>query len=72
MSTLEIEVEDEILERLDRVGADRTAERSEFIASAIRKALWEREEQLTARAYAAQPDSEEPDVDPAVWEPRGS
>jgi len=68
MKTLRIEVEDEVLEKLERVGLDRSRQRFEFIAAAIRKALWELEERQTAEAYARQPDAEDAYVDPLVWE----
>lgn len=69
MSTLEIEVEDEVLEKLERLGGGQSGRASEFISKAILKALWELEEQATAEAYARQPDSaDDLPVDPAVWE----
>ncbi len=69
MKTLRIEVEDKVLERLERVGPSRSQQRFEFIAAAIRKALWELEERQTAEAYARQPDSaDDAYVDPLAWE----
>ncbi|MCP4657006.1 MAG: hypothetical protein GY856_16465 [bacterium] len=69
MRTLLIEVEDEVVEKLEQVASGQSSRQSEFISMAIRKALWEREEQDTARAYARQPDSaEETYVDPDVWD----
>ena len=71
MAAVMIEVDDEVLEKLDRVGAGRSQRRAEFISLAIRKALWELEEQATAEAYARQPDSaNEAHVDPDTWEPQ--
>lgn len=70
MSTVQIEVDDEVLAKLEKLGPEESSARSKFIAKAIRKALWELEEQHTARAYAAQPDSEEAYIDPEAWEPR--
>lgn len=68
MTTMTIELEDEVVERLERVTPSRSR-RSEFVATAIRKALWELEEQDTAAAYARKPDSEEDAyVDPDAWE----
>ena len=70
MSTVKIEVDDEVLERLEKLGPGPSRRRSEFIAMAIRKALWELEEKETAQAYARQPDSEDDAyVDPQAWEP---
>jgi predicted transcriptional regulator len=70
VSTVQIEVDDELLEKLDRLGPDPSSRRSEFISMAIRKALWELEEKETAAAYARQPDSEDDAyVDPDSWEP---
>ena len=69
MKTLRIEVEDEVLERLERVGPGRSRQRLEFIAAAIEQALWELEERQTAEAYARQPDSaDDTYVDPLAWE----
>ena len=69
MAAVMIEVDDQVLEKLERVGPDRSERRAEFISMAIRKALWELEEQATAEAYARQPDSaDETYVDPDVWE----
>ena len=68
MRTLRIEVEDEVFEKLEKVAPSRSQQRFEFIASAIRKALWELEERQTAEAYARQPDVEDAYVDPLVWE----
>ncbi len=69
MAALLIEVEDEVVEKLDRVGPHRSTQRSEFVSMAIRRALWELEEQETAEAYARQPDSAaDAYVDPDAWE----
>ena len=66
MSTVQIEVDDEVLEKLEKLGSGP----SEFISMAIRKALWELEEKETAAAYARQPDSEDDAyVDPESWTP---
>lgn len=65
-----VELDDELLKRLDNVAPGKTRQRSEFIRGAIRKALWEVEERATAAAYAAQPDSGEAAYfDAATWEP---
>lgn len=68
MRTLQVRVDDEVAEGLDRVAPSRTRRRSEFVSMAIRKALWELEEQRTAEAYTRQPDSEETYLDPDCWE----
>lgn len=69
MGKLLIEVEDEVLAKLERVAPDRSGQKSKFVTSAIRKALWELEEQETAEAYARQPDSaDEAYFEPEVWE----
>ena len=52
MSTVQIEVDDELLEKLEKLGAGPSQRKSEFISMAIRKALWELEEKNTAAAYA--------------------
>ena len=69
MSTVEIEVDDELLEKLEKLGPGLSQRKSDFISMAIRKALWELEEKKTAAAYARQPDSEDDAyVDPEAWE----
>lgn len=68
MSAVQIEVDDEVMTKLEELGPAESSARSEFIVMAIRKALWELEEQHTARAYAEQPDSEEAYIDPEAWE----
>ena len=71
MKTLIVELEDEVAERLESVAPGRSRQRSEFIRNAIRKALWEIEEQSTAEAYRQQPDSGEYTYqNPDLWEPR--
>ena len=70
MKTLIVELDDEVAEKLERVAPGRARQRSEFIRNALRKALWEIEEQATAEAYRLQPDSaEDAYLNPAVWEP---
>jgi predicted transcriptional regulator len=69
MKQLLVEIEDDLAERLEEVAPSRSRRRSEFIRRAIRRAIWELEEQETAEAYARTPDSsEDAYVDPSVWE----
>ena len=71
MKTLIVELDDEVAAKIERVAPGRARQRSEFIRNAVRKALWEIEEQATAEAYRRQPDSAESAyVNPEVWEPR--
>lgn len=70
MKPLLVELDDEVVAKLEQVAPGRTRRRSEFIRMAVRRALWELEEQATAEAYRRQPDSAaDAYVDPAVWEP---
>ena len=70
MKQLLIELDNETAEKLERVAPARSRKRSQFIRSAIRRALWELEERATAEAYRNQPDSaDDAYVDPRVWEP---
>lgn len=70
MKPLLIELEDEVAEKLERVAPARSRRRSEFIRAAIRRALWDLEEQATAEAYRRHPDSAADSyVDPTVWQP---
>jgi len=59
MKTLIVELDEEVAAKLERVAPGRSRQRSEFIRNAVRKALWEIEEQATAEAYREQPDSGE-------------
>ena len=71
MKTLIVELDDEVAAKLERVAPGRARQRSEFIRNAVRKALWEIEEQATAEAYRQQPDSSQDSyMNPDVWEPR--
>ena len=71
MKAIIVELEDEIVAKIERVAPGRNRQRSEFIRNAIRKALWELEEQATAEAYRQQPDTAESAyVNPNVWESR--
>lgn len=55
MKQLLIELDDETAEKLERVAPARSRRRSQFVRTAIRRALWELEEQATAEAYRSQP-----------------
>jgi len=69
MKQLLVEIDDDMATQLERVAPTRSRRRSEFIRTAIRRALWELEERATARAYARQPDSaKEAYLDATVWE----
>jgi predicted transcriptional regulator len=69
MKQLLIELDDETAAKLEQVAPGRSRQRSHFIRSAIRRALWALEEQATAEAYRAQPDSvADAYVDVSVWE----
>ena len=69
MKTLIVELDDEVAAKLERVAPGRARQRSEFIRNAVRKALWEIEEQATAEAYRRQPDSgEDAYLNADVWE----
>ena len=69
MKQILIELDDETASRLEAVAPARSRRRSEFIRSAIGKALSEVEEQRTREAYARQPDAgDDAYVDPRVWE----
>lgn len=71
MKAMLIELDDEVAAKLEKVAPGRTRRRSEFIRMAVRRALWDLEEQATAEAYRRVPEATpQPDPDPAVWEPR--
>ena len=69
MKQLLIELDDETVAKLERVAPARSRRRSQFIRSAVSRALWEIEERATAEAYRRQPDSAaDAYVDARVWE----
>ncbi len=69
MKQILIEIDDELAEMLEKVAPTRSRRRSEFVRRAIRQALWDVEEQVTAEAYRQQPDSPaDAYLDANVWE----
>jgi len=73
MKQVLIELDDDIASKLERVAPGRARRRSEFIRAAIRRALWELEEQATAEAYRKHPDSAaDTYMDAGVWEARAA
>ena len=70
MKQVLIEFDDETLARLERVVPSRLRRRSQFIRTAVNRALWELEERATAAAYRRLPDAPaDAYQDAAVWEP---
>jgi predicted transcriptional regulator len=65
-----VQIDEETSRRLEKVAPARSRARSEFVRQAIRKALWEREEQATAEAYRTHPDDERAYFVAETWEPR--
>jgi metal-responsive CopG/Arc/MetJ family transcriptional regulator len=59
MKTLVVTVEDEVVAELARVAPEHSQRLSEFVSMALRKTLWELEEQEAAEVYVHQPDSVE-------------
>ena len=73
MKALIIELDDEMLAKLEHVAPGRSRKRSEFIRNAIRQALWHIEEVETAMAYQRHPDSaEDAYLNSNVWEKKTS
>jgi predicted transcriptional regulator len=69
MKQLLIEIDDETATRLEGIAPSRSRRRSDFVRSAIRRALWELEEHATAEAYSRTPDSAaDVYLDARVWE----
>ena len=71
MKSVLIELDDDTVERIERVAPGRTRQRSEFIRNAIRRALWELEERHTADAYRRRPDTEDAYLEGDAWSPKG-
>jgi hypothetical protein len=71
MKPLLIELDDDVAAKLERVAPGRSRRRSDFIRQAIRRALWDLEEQATAEAYRRRPDTpNDAYVAPDAWEPQ--
>ena len=71
MKSMLIELDDDVAARLEQVAPGRSRRRSEFVRMAVRRALWELDEQATAQAYQRAPDvAAEAHWDPGLWEPR--
>ena len=71
MKQVIVEIDDEIAAGLEKVAPSRSRKRSEFIRSAVRRALWELEERKTREAYLREPDGvQDLYLEPAVWEPK--
>jgi hypothetical protein len=70
MKQILVEIDDETAGALEKVAPSRSRRRSEFIRIAIRRALWQLEEQTTRDAYLRTPDGQT-DVyaEPQAWEP---
>lgn len=64
-----IEVDDTLAGQIDKVAPAKSRKRSEFIRTAIRRALWEIQEQETRAAYARIPDTAPAPFDAETWEP---
>jgi hypothetical protein len=54
-----IELDDGMAARLESIAPRRSLKRSQFVRTALDKALWDAEEQKMAEAYRRQPDSAE-------------
>ena len=71
MKQILVEIDDDLVERLEKLAPPRSRRRSEFVRNAIRQAIWNLEEQATAEAYRQQPDSESDTyLNSSVWEPQ--
>jgi len=71
MKSMLIEFDDEVAAKLEQVAPGRARRRSEFVRMAVRRALWDLDEQATANAYQRAPDvAAEAHWDPDLWEAR--
>lgn len=70
MKQVMIELDDDTAERLEAVAPARSRKRSEFVRAAIRRAIWDLEEQAIEASYRAQPDDEPIYFAPELWEVR--
>jgi len=71
MKQLLVEVDEETFKKLEQIAPARSRRRSAFIRAAIRRAIGEEQERVTAEAYRKIPDSaDDAWFDPRVWEPK--
>lgn len=69
MRTLQVQIEDDLVEKLDHFVPRESNQQALFVIRAIRQALWDAEERATAKAYRQQPDRvEDQAFDPELWE----
>jgi predicted transcriptional regulator len=70
MKQILIQVDDDIAAQLERIAPASSRRRSDFVRAAIRRAVWDAEEHMTAEAYRKYPDSAaDAYVDARAWEP---
>ena len=70
MKAVLVELDDDVAAKLEQVAPGRSRQRSEFIRMAVRRALWDLEEQATADAYRRLPDGPaDAYLDERAWEP---
>jgi hypothetical protein len=73
MKQILVELDDDVVRRLEEIAPARSRQRSAFIRAAIARALSDVEEERTHRAYRDQPDGgDDAYFDPRVWEPSAS
>jgi Arc/MetJ-type ribon-helix-helix transcriptional regulator len=63
-----IQLDERLARDLDQVAPAKSRLRSEFIRTAIRKALMEEQERRTRERYLAMPDEEPETFDPEAWD----
>lgn len=69
MKTLQVQIDDDLFEKLDHHVPSESNGQALFVIRAIRQALWEAEERATAEAYRQRPDiAEDVSFDPEVWD----
>jgi hypothetical protein len=68
MKQILIELDDETASELESVAPARSRRRSDFVRSAIRRALWELREQAAEAAYSSKPDTNPAFFDAGAWE----
>ena len=69
MKRILIEVDDQTAAELERIVPARSRRRSEFVRSALRRALWDEEERRTRDAYLNAPDKKaDVYVDAGAWD----
>jgi len=69
MKQVLVQLDDRLAAQLEKLAPGRSRRRSEFIRAAIQRAIWQLQEEATARAYREQPEDDKVSWPEPAWEP---